>query len=418
MLVLPQSEENSKEPYGSLFTDWIVMLVDGRVQDSSSLTWEGMEFTYASLPRNAVYVTLEANVDSRQSSASRDYAGFLQYALRTYDLCFLVARASGVGSLLRSGYYWPTMHRDCARHDDKNASGDGLNSIIMAIDYFTIWIERKLWSPTSQEQETSLSLLSMGQKRLLPAEIELHLFLSRDGVYYLNQRRRAKSLGLGHLGGKACCDPAQFLSSPQIYYSERCGLPKRSGDRRINPPFPFFLDQGGKDNSMALVQDGRDKIVISRLLLVNQARKCRVEERKAQGLMKFTLSVLSKEAQSSNHTDATLAIHLRFLLLGKLKEEVYVKQPPGFESSEFPDYVCKLDKALYGLKQAPKACSSMKTPMVPPNNLGLDLAGKLVNETSYRGMIGSLMHLTATRPDIQFLQSYVQDISSIQKNDI
>ncbi|GJY59659.1 hypothetical protein Tco_0459551 [Tanacetum coccineum] len=40
--------------------------------------------------------------------------------------------------------------------------------------------------------------------------------------------------------------------------------------------------------------------------------------------------------------------------------------------------------------------------MVPPNNLGPDLAGKLVNETSYRGMIRSLMYLTATRPDIQF----------------
>ncbi|GJY72366.1 hypothetical protein Tco_0476069 [Tanacetum coccineum] len=62
----------------------------------------------------------------------------------------------------------------------------------------------------------------------------------------------------------------------------------------------FFKLKGGKDNSMALVQDGRDKIIISRLLLVNQARKCHVEERKAQGLMKFTLSVLSKEAQSSN----------------------------------------------------------------------------------------------------------------------
>nr|GEV79878.1 retrovirus-related Pol polyprotein from transposon TNT 1-94 [Tanacetum cinerariifolium] len=39
----------------------------------------------------------------------------------------------------------------------------------------------------------------------------------------------------------------------------------------------------------------------------------------------------------------------------KLKEEVYVKQPPGFKSSEFLDYVFKLDKALYGLKQAPRA---------------------------------------------------------------
>ncbi|GKC03144.1 retrovirus-related pol polyprotein from transposon TNT 1-94 [Tanacetum coccineum] len=81
---------------------------------------------------------------------------------------------------------------------------------------------------------------------------------------------------------------------------------------------------------------------------------------------------------------------------------IYVKQPLGFESSEFTDYVCKLDKALYGLKQAPKACSSVKTPMVPANNLGPDLAGKLVNETLYRGMIRSLMYLTATRPDIYF----------------
>ncbi|GJY21987.1 hypothetical protein Tco_0394553 [Tanacetum coccineum] len=32
----------------------------------------------------------------------------------------------------------------------------------------------------------------------------------------------------------------------------------------------------------------------------------------------------------------------------------------------------------------------------------LDLAGKPVNETLYRGMIGSLVYLTVTRPDIQF----------------
>nr|GEW72332.1 hypothetical protein [Tanacetum cinerariifolium] len=50
-------------------------------------------------------------------------------------------------------------------------------------------------------------------------------------------------------------------------------------------------------------------------------------------------------------------------LNGKLKEEVYVKQPLGFEYS------------------------SMKKPMVPPNNLDPDLAGKPINETSYRGMI-------------------------------
>nr|GEU92875.1 retrovirus-related Pol polyprotein from transposon TNT 1-94 [Tanacetum cinerariifolium] len=46
--------------------------------------------------------------------------------------------------------------------------------------------------------------------------------------------------------------------------------------------------------------------------------------------------------------------------------------------------------------------SLVKTPMVPPNNLGLNLAGKSVNETSYTRMIRSLMYLTATRLDIQF----------------
>ncbi|GKC53919.1 hypothetical protein Tco_1076664 [Tanacetum coccineum] len=40
--------------------------------------------------------------------------------------------------------------------------------------------------------------------------------------------------------------------------------------------------------------------------------------------------------------------------------------------------------------------------MVPPNNLGPDLTSKLVNETMYRGISGSMMYLTATMSDIQF----------------
>ena len=42
-------------------------------------------------------------------------------------------------------------------------------------------------------------------------------------------------------------------------------------------------------------------------------------------------------------------------LNGLIHEEVYVEQPPRFESETFAQYVFKLNKALYGLKQAPKA---------------------------------------------------------------
>nr|GFB48870.1 hypothetical protein [Tanacetum cinerariifolium] len=115
-------------------------------------------------------------------------------------------------------------------------------------------------------------------------------------------------------------------------------------------------------------------------------------------------------------------------LNGVLKEELYVGQPPGFVSKQYPYHVYALDKALYGLKQAPRAwlqvnqfsngifinqskyildilkrfgmenCDTVPTPMVKQAKLKLDLGGKPVDHTDYRSMIGLLMYVTSNYP--------------------
>ncbi|GKE32805.1 putative ribonuclease H-like domain-containing protein, partial [Tanacetum coccineum] len=91
-------------------------------------------------------------------------------------------------------------------------------------------------------------------------------------------------------------------------------------------------------------------------------------------------------------------------LYGKIEEKVYVCQPPGFEDPNFHDRVYKVEKALYGLHQAPRACDvkTASIPMETSKPLLKDADGKDVDEHLYRSMIGSLMYLTSSRPDIMF----------------
>ncbi|GJY27995.1 ribonuclease H-like domain-containing protein [Tanacetum coccineum] len=89
----------------------------------------------------------------------------------------------------------------------------------------------------------------------------------------------------------------------------------------------------------------------------------------------------------------------------KIKEEVHVCQPPGFEDLDFPDRVYKVEKALYGLHQALRAwfteVKTASTLMETQKPLLKDKDGEEVDVHMYRSMIGSLMYLTSSRPDNQ-----------------
>nr|GEU96241.1 hypothetical protein [Tanacetum cinerariifolium] len=124
---------------------------------------------------------------------------------------------------------------------------------------------------------------------------------------------------------------------------------------------------------------------------------------------------------SKNITIYQMDVKTAFLN-GELKEEVYANHPT---------HVYRLKKALYGLKQTPRAwftsqslggifinqskfaleilkkfgtdsCDSVDTPMVDRLKLDEDPLRIPVDQTRIRSMVGSLMYLTASGPDLVF----------------
>nr|GEW65129.1 hypothetical protein [Tanacetum cinerariifolium] len=95
-------------------------------------------------------------------------------------------------------------------------------------------------------------------------------------------------------------------------------------------------------------------------------------------------------------------------LYGTTKEKVYVCQPLGFEDLDYPDkdkYVAEILRK-FGLTGG----KSASTPIDTKKPLLKDPDGEDVDVHTYRSMIGSLMYLTSSRPDIMFAVCAVKRI--------
>jgi hypothetical protein len=84
-------------------------------------------------------------------------------------------------------------------------------------------------------------------------------------------------------------------------------------------------------------------------------------------------------------------------LNGVIEEEVYVKQPPRFESELYPHKVYRLKRALYGLKQAPRAWYGR-------------LRGFLLSRGFVMGTVDRTLFLLKHGNDLLIFQIYMDDI--------
>ncbi|KAH9751651.1 Integrase catalytic domain-containing protein [Citrus sinensis] len=92
-------------------------------------------------------------------------------------------------------------------------------------------------------------------------------------------------------------------------------------------------------------------------------------------------------------------------LNGYILEEVYVKQPPGFENEKFPNHVYKLLKALYGLKQAPRAWYDRLKNFLLENDFSI-------------GKADTTLFVKHKNQDILIVQIYVDDIIFCSTNEL
>nr|GEX14781.1 hypothetical protein [Tanacetum cinerariifolium] len=94
-------------------------------------------------------------------------------------------------------------------------------------------------------------------------------------------------------------------------------------------------------------------------------------------------------------------------LNGNLREEVYVSQSDEFVDQDNPNHVNGNDLLLVQIYVddiifAASTLELLDTPMVEKSKLDEDKEGKAIDPSHYRSMIGTLLYLISTRPDLQF----------------
>nr|GEZ37182.1 retrotransposon protein, putative, Ty1-copia subclass [Tanacetum cinerariifolium] len=111
------------------------------------------------------------------------------------------------------------------------------------------------------------------------------------------------------------------------------------------------------------------------------------------------------------HPDKVMVITLKWIYKVKLDELGGILKNKarlvarGLQISQSPRGIF-INQSKYALESLKKygfeSCDPVDTPMVEKSKLDKDREGKAVDPSHYRGMIGTLLYQTASRPDLQF----------------
>nr|GEU46485.1 hypothetical protein [Tanacetum cinerariifolium] len=143
-------------------------------------------------------------------------------------------------------------------------------------------------------------------------------------------------------------------------------------------------------------------------------------------------------AHDAHNSFTVYQIDIKIAFLNSPLKKVYVSQPDGFINPDHPQKFYRLRKALYELKQAPRAwydelskflihqytqgsiinqfkyaieilkkhgmekCDIIGTPIATSPKLDVELSGTPIDQMKYHSMIGLLMYLTASKPDLMY----------------